>query len=255
MKRYNAGLSLALTRQLTPEATKGGSNLIKGSWKKAAKKTLLVLLTSGLLMSSAEAAALRLGDSGSDVALLQEKLQSLGYNVGGVDGDFGSQTEAAVKAIQADRGLDVDGIVGDITWSALRLPGTPVSRGRGDSIAVSRILMTAKRQQGVPYLWGGTTPYGFDCSGFTQYVFGLNGISLPRTADVQFDVGLPVTRSQLQPGDLVFFTTYEPGPSHNGIYLGDGRFISATSSRGVAIDRLNSSYWGPRYIGARRVVR
>lgn len=255
VKRSSAGLSLALTRQLTPEATRGGSHLIEGPWKKVAKKALLVVLTSGLLMGSAEAAALRWGDSGSDVALLQERLQSLGYSVGGADGAFGSQTEAAVKAIQADRGLEADGIVGEATWSVLRLPGTPVSRGRGDSIAVSRILATAKRHQGVPYLWGGTTPNGFDCSGFTQYVFGLNGISLPRTADVQFGVGQPVTRSQLQPGDLVFFSTYEPGPSHNGIYLGDGKFISASSSRGIAIDRLDSSYWGPRYIGARRVLR
>ncbi len=131
----------------------------------------------------------------------------------------------------------------------------PVSRGRSQDIAVSRVLAMAARFQGVPYLWGGTTPDGFDCSGYTQYVFAQNGISLPRTADAQFEVGLPVTKSQLQPGDLVFFTTYEPGPSHNGIYLGDGRFISASSSRGVAVDRLDSSYWGQRYIGARRVVR
>jgi len=229
--------------------------LILFTWKKVASKGLLVVLTSGLLMSSAAAAALQQGDSGSDVALLQERLQNLGYEVGGADGSFGQQTEAAVKALQADRGLEVDGLVGEATWAALRLPGTPVSRGRNEGMAVSRILATAARFQGVPYLWGGTTPDGFDCAGYTQYVFALNGISLPRTADVQFEVGLPITKSQLQPGDLVFFTTYEPGPSHNGIYLGDGRFISASSSRGVAVDRLDSPYWGPRYIGARRVVR
>ena len=74
---FNAGLSLALTRQLTPEAMKGGLNLIEGTWKKAAIKAVMALLTSTLLMSSAEAAALRLGDSGSDVVLLQERLQSL----------------------------------------------------------------------------------------------------------------------------------------------------------------------------------
>lgn len=229
--------------------------MILFTWKKAASKGLLVVLSSGLLVSSAAAAALHQGDSGSDVALLQERLQSLGYEVGSADGSFGQQTEAAVKALQADRGLAVDGLVGEATWGALRLPGMPVSRGRSQDIAVSRILAMAARFQGVPYLWGGTTPDGFDCSGYTQYVFAQNGISLPRTADAQFEVGLPVTRSQLQPGDLVFFTTYEPGASHNGIYLGDGRFISASSSRGVAVDRLDSSYWGQRYIGARRVVR
>jgi len=84
-------------------------------------------------MSSAAAAALQQGDSGSDVALLQERLQSIGYEVGGADGSFGQQTEAAVKALQADRGLEVDGLVGEATWAALRLPGTPVSRGRTQS--------------------------------------------------------------------------------------------------------------------------
>jgi cell wall-associated NlpC family hydrolase len=64
-----------------------------------------------------------------------------------------------------------------------------------------------------------------------------------------------VRYDQLQLGDLVFFTTYAPGLSHNGIYLGDGKIISATSSRGIASARMESSYWGPRYIGARRVVR
>jgi len=206
-------------------------------------------------MSSVQAAALRLGDSGSDVMLLQQRLQSLGYDVGRADGNFGRRTENAVKAVQADKGLGADGIVGDATWNALRLSGTPVNRGRMENISVSRILATARSQQGVPYLWGGTTPNGFDCSGFTQYVFGLNGISLPRTADVQFQVGMPVTRGQLQPGDLVFFTTYAPGPSHSGIYLGAGKFINASSSRGVSIASIDNSYWGPRYIGARRIIR
>jgi cell wall-associated NlpC family hydrolase len=115
--------------------------------------------------------------------------------------------------------------------------------GRESSEVTARITLTAQRYQGVPYVWGGTSPGGFDCSGFTQYVFALNRVKLPRTADVQFEVGIPVRYEQLQPGDLVFFSTYERGPSHNEIYLGSGRFISASSSRGVAIDRLDSDYW------------
>lgn len=230
--------------------------MIESSWKKATIKVLVVVITSGALMSSAHATALRFGDSGSEVALLQERLQSMGYNAGVADGTFGRQTEAAVKAVQAERGLGADGIVGEATWKALGLPATQVvSRGGRENVTVSRILATAKRYQGVPYVFGGTTPRGFDCSGFTQYVFGLNGISIPRTADVQFQVGIPVTKSKLQPGDLVFFSTYLPGPSHSGIYLGDGMFINASSSRGVSIARMDNSYWGPRYVGARRVLR
>ncbi len=229
--------------------------MLKISWKKAALRALLIVLASGSLMSSAQAVNLRLGDSGSEVALLQERLQSLGHNVGEIDGSFGRQTEAAVIAVQAGRGLRADGIVGEATWNVLRLPAVSVSRGRGDNVSVNRILATASRYQGVPYVFGGTTPRGFDCSGFTQYVFGLNGISLPRTADVQYQIGIPVTRSQLQPGDIVFFSTYLPGPSHNGIYLGGGKFINASSSRGVSIARMDNSYWSPRYIGARRVLR
>lgn len=214
----------------------------------------LLAISSGIQPAAAEAAVLRLGDSGAEVRMLQEQLQNLGYDLGQADGDFGKQTERAVKALQRDQGLTADGIVGNATRKVLRLDSTPVSRGMGNA-SVSRILFTAKKYLGVPYVWGGSSPSGFDCSGFTQYVFDQNGVSLPRTADMQFEVGMPVRSDQLQPGDIVYFSTYEPGPSHDGIYLGDGKFINATSSRGIAIDRMNSSYWAPRYIGARRILR
>lgn len=108
---------------------------------------------------------------------------------------------------------------------------------------------------GVPYIAGSTNPgIGFDCSGFTQYVHSLIGIKLPRTSSSQYNLGLPIERSQLDPGDLVFFSTNGITVNHVGIYLGADNFISATLSRGVAIDNLNSSYWGPRYLGARRLI-
>lgn len=115
------------------------------------------------------------------------------------------------------------------------------------------LTATAHSYLGTPYLMGGTTRRAIDCSAFTQNVFRAHGVKLPRTADVQYNVGRKVNRGQEQPGDLVFFETYLPGPSHVGIYLGNGKFIHASSSRGVTITPLNSYYFGPRYIGAKRV--
>jgi peptidoglycan endopeptidase LytE len=113
------------------------------------------------------------------------------------------------------------------------------------------IVATAMKYVGSPYVWGGTTPSGFDCSGFVQYVFAQNGIELPRTTSEMYEVGTPVT--DLQPGDLVFFTTYAPGASHVGIYLGNNQFISSTSSSGVQIVSMDNPYWAPRYLGAKRI--
>ncbi len=117
-----------------------------------------------------------------------------------------------------------------------------------------QIISTAKQYLGVPYLWGGTTPNGFDCSGFVQYVFAKHGISLPRTSKQQYGVGTAVSKSQLQKGDLVFFDTSGSGVSHVGIYAGDDLFIHASTSKGVIFSSLDNTYWAPRYLGARRVL-
>ena len=117
-----------------------------------------------------------------------------------------------------------------------------------------KVTHTALRYVGVPYVWGGTSFNGVDCSGFVQAVFEHNGVSLPRTADSQFEVGRPVKMHDLEPGDLVFFETYAVGASHVGIYLGGGRFIHA-SSEGVRVDALAEDYYALRYIGARRLIR
>jgi cell wall-associated NlpC family hydrolase len=107
----------------------------------------------------------------------------------------------------------------------------------------------ALRFLGTPYVWGGMTPKGFDCSGYTWYVYRMFGYGIPRTADEQFAAGWPVA-SPL-PGDLVFFQTYDYGASHVGIYLGQGRFVSAIAGS-VQISSFGSSYFASRYIGARR---
>ena len=119
----------------------------------------------------------------------------------------------------------------------------------------SKIIAYSQNFLGVPYVWGGTTPKGFDCSGFTQYVFKEMGYTLKRTAAQQLTCGTPVSGS-LQVGDLVFFTnTYatSAAASHVGIYMGDNLFIHAANG-GVKITSLDHEYYAPRYIGARRIV-
>lgn len=118
--------------------------------------------------------------------------------------------------------------------------------------AIHAMVMTGRSFMGVPYVWGGEDPSGFDCSGFTQYVFAKNGVYIPRTADIQFNVGTAVKRGEERPGDLVFFETYCPGPSHVGIYLGHDWFLHASSSRGVTTERLSCEFFAQRYLGAKR---
>jgi cell wall-associated NlpC family hydrolase len=96
---------------------------------------------------------------------------------------------------------------------------------------------------------------GFDCSGLVQYVFAKHGISLWRTCVQQYTNGSYISKSQLKPGDLVFFqNTYKEGISHVGIYIGDGAFIHSSSSKGVMISQLSNPYWSQHYYGARRVL-
>lgn len=124
-----------------------------------------------------------------------------------------------------------------------------ISRG---STGSSTVVNHAMSLLGIPYVFGGTTRSGFDCSGFTQYVYAGSGVSLPRTSYEQFNTGTSVSRQQLQPGDLVFFSTYSNGASHVGIYIGGGQFVHASDS-GVRVTSLNDSYYLNRYRGARRI--
>jgi len=122
---------------------------------------------------------------------------------------------------------------------------------RTSSIAAG-LTRSALRFLGTPYVFGGSTAGGFDCSGYVQHVFATIGIRLPRTADAQYYSGARV-HGGVAAGDLVFFQTYAPGPSHVGIYLGHGSFVHS-SSHGVMVSRMHDSYWAARYIGAKRVA-
>ncbi len=241
------------------------------------KKQWCMLLLSGLLAFGSCQAAIAdfaVGSQGQEVKNIQRRLNGAGYKVK-ADGKFGGATSAAVKKFQAKKHLAVDGVVGPATYKALmgkplpKAKAAPVKKSSFAGIDDSRvqwhnsapisgtvraITEEAKKYVGVPYQFGGTTPKGFDCSGFIQYVFNRKGIFLPRSADEQYTAGKKVSVNALKPGDLVYFQTYTSGISHSGLYLGDGYFISATSSRGVAVATMKSGYWHDRYLGANRVL-
>ncbi len=126
---------------------------------------------------------------------------------------------------------------------------------------IEAVIATAKQYVGLPYLWGGTTALGFDCSGFTQFALRINGYQVLRDANMQYTQGDPVERVELERGDLVFFSTYAAGPSHMGIYLGDGEYIHSSGSLGVAISSFSpsaknySADLDQKYVGARRVIK
>jgi cell wall-associated NlpC family hydrolase len=148
----------------------------------------------------------------------------------------------------------------DDTAAASHLAGSRLVRRFADGIlhrsAALALTLTrnAMRFLGVPYVFGGTSSSGFDCSGYVQHVFAMLGYHIPRTADAQYAAGTRVTGKTIAPGDLVFFQTYASGASHVGIYIGNDRFVHASSSLGVTVSSLHESYWSARYLGAKRLI-
>lgn len=136
------------------------------------------------------------------------------------------------------------------TWTSQVDPVQTASRS---SDRVTELIDYSKTFIGVPYVSAGMSPSGFDCSGFTKYVFAHFNINLPRTAAEQYNVSQAVSTGEAKPGDLVAFKTGSY-ISHVGIYLGGDQFISATSSKGVAIASIYGSYWKERFLGFARVI-
>lgn len=132
---------------------------------------------------------------------------------------------------------------------AIDTPGAP---GLGRAVAEFALGF-----RGVPYVLGGADPAGFDCSGLVQYVFAQYGIDVPRIVEEQFEIGDKIKPSEIKPGDLIFFNTKRRGDdaSHVAIAIGGDGFVHAPNSTGVVrVETLSSSYWGSRYLGARRIA-
>lgn len=183
----------------------------------------------------------------------QQKLNVLGFSDERPSGKMTQATTDALKSFQKKHSLKAHGELDDATYRKLTWEAFTQKEGI-QKVQGKDIVSRAAKYKGVPYVFGGTTPKGFDCSGYVQYVFKDCKAALPRLADEQALKGVFVTQRQLRPGDLVFFTTYLPGASHVGIYAGSGQFWSASSSKGVILSSLKDEYWKTRYYGARRVL-
>lgn len=205
---------------------------------------------------------LRIGSSGQNVLTLQRKLRDAGFDPGPLDGDFGSQTQRAVRSFQTARGLDIDGIVGPHTAGALGLSGfdAPPPRVDGRSPVVAppngtgtgttqEFLWHALGQQGKAYVFGAETrpsdpnPQAFDCSELVEWAARRAGVTVPDGSINQINAARPMSVEEAlrTPGALLFRSGR---PNHIAISLGDGRTIEARGRRfGVGIFSAEGRGW------------
>ncbi|MRG88310.1 C40 family peptidase [Salinibacillus xinjiangensis] len=218
-------------------------------------------------LKNLEEESIDIGMYSEDVKRIQSALHYFGYYDAGIDGIYGPLTKEAAKKFQEDHDIPVKTELDRQFVQALEknrteeqtaivqtVKKTPKKETVKETapIASSNVIEVARSYLGSPYVWGGESPSGFDCSGYLQFVFSQTGVQLPRTVSDIWNATAPVEKPSV--GDLVFFETYKPGPSHAGIYLGNNTFIHA-GNNGVEISDMGISYWQQRYLGAKRVLK
>jgi cell wall-associated NlpC family hydrolase len=156
---------------------------------------------------------------------------------------------AELQAAERRRQAQIDAAARARVAAAPSAPATESPTGAPPS-RYGGVVGIAMQYLGTPYVWGGSSPSGFDCSGFVMYVFSRVGVSLPRTVSTQYAVGVAVSRSELQPGDIVFFN----GLGHDGIYIGGNQFIHSPHTGDVVKISALTGYYDSGYVGARRVL-
>jgi cell wall-associated NlpC family hydrolase len=198
---------------------------------------------------------LQLGDSSELVKTVQLKLKELKLFTLEPTSNYDDATKEAVEKFQAANDLEATGILDKATLVKINTVATTQSTSRSHASPDfgNSIVTYAKKFLGAPYKWGASNGKSFDCSGYAMYIYKNFDINLGHGADDQFSTGAKVAKEDLQLGDAVFFTTYKKGASHVGIYVGNNKFIHASSSGGsVIITDLDSAYYKARYLGARR---
>lgn len=187
-------------------------------------------------------------------ASMQQDLKNLGLYNGEITSVIDEATKEAIKAFQEKEGLEITGEADNNTIARLNeLFPKPVEEKNTNLVSSRAFVDFTRNYLGKPYVYGASNGNAFDCSGFTTYVMKNFGIKLDRTASQQFKKGIPVAKEDLKPGDLVFFSANGKTIGHVGIYIGDHKFIHASSSKKqVVINDLRT--YTAKYQGARRYI-